>query len=731
MGWTMAPEPPVTVRGSCTLSAALAATNPPPVLAGRLSHAAEDFSIDPRLSGTLALGLSAMLQPKAAGIGGARAQVIGPFRVTVAGAVLSPNLVGPVSYVETEGGHAVTFELAERADVPAGLTAPALGQPAAAYGLPGGKGAVDLDLVYLTPDGPVSVPLMRNGVIDNAPADHSLTDGDTRRVTAVGAHGRYDGTLVEVKLEPGHGLGLSQIVALILEAAGLPSAGLYVPNERKRFKAIELPRQPWQDTVAGLLAAAGKELRWRRDGTPSVIDLLPAPGATSFDWDFGPGDWLDPPGIREEVAGDGPTRVTIYGDAQPVHEVGAALRTVVTVTETSAIYAPKRATHYISDASGTLTPLSWPQLEADLRVVRRVVLTREFRVQTLVSQRVETYEWTWDEADVGIQDAGGNVSYVTFTRMESVNGPARRQAQQEFRKTRDVLTRFIYDAEGFLVQRVKETRGQGRIRRANATLNEGDGTISTYVVSEKVLWSKAAVYAFAAPSSGFDAVSNLYQLERETTDWTVASGYVLAEDQVVERWLAKPGRSYFYEGLAPRSEGEESFQQAERRRTEYQPLGDSSRLEILSRYDVDNELVEQIEREVDGYLPAAEKTDLTVTGTRAASRLESQPIEGEWIDEDLERFRVKREVEESDPYVETPEEARAKARRLVREGSAVPVTFTLPGNVAVKRGQVVRLRFGAHRSSRSELVRVDTVRVPEDDARGGLTTVVQGRFFPV
>jgi hypothetical protein len=140
----------------------------------------------------------------------------------------------------------------------------------------------------------------------------------------------------------------------------------------------------------------------------------------------------------------------------------------------------------------------------------------------------------------------------------------------------------------------------------------------------------------------------------------------------------------------------------------------------------------------DGFLPAAEIKDVILPDPDLypngvpASRHETKTIEAEFISEELEGKREVWDEELSNSFVENVDEALEVAERIVREGSAVPVTFAVPINPLIRPGSICNVSVGGRSQPTLKVYVTDTLHEQRQAGPGvsGVTTV-QGRVFVI
>lgn len=620
------------------------------------------------------------------GLGGP-SQVLAPFVVQVDGALVPVSQQqGSIEVTERiDGTTQFSFSMPRRKD---GWFVEPLGTPASFLGPPPGKAAIDLTAVYLTGSGAVVVPLVRNGVVDNAPGAVSPA-GDLRTIHGLGPHGRYDAKLVDLVFPPGHGLTLAEMVGRILEEMGVEDAfGAGGLDDTPRYNEVVATNVPGLPLIQDLLAIEGKRLFWDREGRPEIRSVIYVAG-TEPDWQLGEHELLADAGFSDQPVSSGPTRVSVTGNKQLVLDGdGSGLTTTIQVTEVEAVYAPVACEFEVVDSSGTLSPTGYTSTEK-LQLVQRVRVTRELAGRTLVSETTEVEEFYNREDKAGNLDSFGAIVWDSVSAWaETAEGPRRVSSRERFERTSRQTAIRTFDEDGYLFQVVEERWGWYNPRSSLGAI-DASGDL-TFRAGQFVVWN----------GDGVDHASEQWErLERVTTIFTVEDGYVLGERIEVEAFRARAGGSWWYNGGFRSKDFSETFQTIERRTVSYSAVGEASVTKTTIVLDESGKTVEVVTEELDGYLPAAERREETVPDPdefpngQAASRDETQLIEAEFVSEELEAYREPREETLSNPYIESVEEGLFLAEQRVREGSAIPVAFATAFNTLIRAGQVARVHL--------------------------------------
>jgi hypothetical protein len=186
--------------------------------------------------------------------------------------------------------------------------------------------------------------------------------------------------------------------------------------------------------------------------------------------------------------------------------------------------------------------------------------------------------------------------------------------------------------------------------------------------------------------------------------YAVNDGYITRETTVNEEMSARPGSTRLYNGGFESDDDQEDVRVKSSRIVAYSETGEQSATKITADYDERGYTTRYEVEQLESYLPAAQKKsavrpdpDLFPNG-KVASRNEHQEIEVTASSECLEMHRPNWTDRVSDQYLETADEAEARARHLLAVGSAIPYSWTVAANPILSEAVLTDLldRDGLH-----------------------------------
>jgi hypothetical protein len=659
-----------------------------------------DFGDQIRVEGTLTEGLLPAVQP----VGTERQQVIGGFRVSINGVEVNKRRIGPnITFTERDNGTSVlTFSIPMRSDYP-GTYENLHGTFVDSLGPPGGKKSIDLDAIVLTGDGPVTIPLMRDGIIENT-EEITSPDGDLRQYNVIGKHGRYDRKKVELTIPPGHGLSMEEVVEKVLTEMGV-SADLQGLGQAPRYKEIVAIDAPGWQLIQDLLKVEDKTLVWDRDGSIAIRNLGYRPDLESTpDWTFEFQDIIAETGLAVSPAIDGPTRVTITGQEQVIQDPEAeGVSTELEEVEIWQNYSVDVVDGW-QNSSGDFVLGSWSDQPAEWQVVQRTLrsTTREF--DTIIGEIVDIYAWFNPPRARGLINASTTIAYYSPIWFETSAGPAVIHSSEQFIHVRREQTERQFNQNGYLYRVDRSIYGWYMPRHATYSKQTwtSAGQIH-YVVYGGPVYLNIAFDGCDAEHSRFMEVERdiiIYQVDDD--------GYINGETLYHTEMYARPGayeigqptKQWYYQDGRLSMDVKEELRLSKKTVKTYSVTADGEVEVTTSEEDHDGKVQQTIIESLRGYLPSAElKESITPDPDEypngvPASRYETQTIEAEYISADLELHREVWDEKISSTYVENIEEAMFVAETTVREGSAIPVAWTLPYNPVIRPGHICLLKSG-------------------------------------
>lgn len=393
----------------------------------------------------------------------AREQYFYPFQVSVGGREVPAHRMLPGSYVEESIDGVTTFGFAvPRFGSGSDRFMEPLGSPAAWLGVPGGKGAVEISAEFLTPSGRKSVPLVRDGVLDNSSGDTS-----TRTFAGGGAHGRVDRAPVTFQAPPGHGQTSGTVVRRLLELAGVPATKIAISGGRRLYKEITLVDANAIESANAILEPELKRVYHdERTDTWRLLDYSGVEGKR-VEVVIREADVLAALGsLGDSEAADAPTAITLIGSAQVTREE-CGTRVEYQVIDSYAVREIRGALFTQQNfLTGALDPTDWRGAAAELRRVSRVVAVKEYDCETLVAEEVVTWGWFAPQAARYQLDADGTFQrYGTAIYLydaEAVaddNTPAYRWISERWVPISLRRVEHEYDERGYLVGTVEKIGG--------------------------------------------------------------------------------------------------------------------------------------------------------------------------------------------------------------------------------------------------------------------------------
>lgn len=653
-----------------------------------------------------------------------REPIIRPWRVSVGGRVVPWHRMLPGSYVEESIDGVTTFGFSvPRLGSGADRFMEPLGSPAAWLGVPGGRGAVEISAEFLTPAGRKSVPLVRDGVLDNSSADAA-----TRTFAGGGAHGRVDRVPITFQAPPGHGQTSGTVVRHLLELAGVPATKIAISGGRRLYKELTLVDANAIQAANAILEPELKRVYHDdRSDTWRLLDYSGIEGKR-VEVVIREADVLAALGsLGDSEAADAPTAITLTGSAQVTREE-CGRRTEWQVIESFAV-REIRGRRYTQGAGGALTAVSWGGSPAALRLVRRQVNVREIDCETVVATESAVWEWFAPEGkryelDTATGGIGGYRETATAGGWIYDEGAAADDSSpmydwpaERFTLTSRQRDEHAYDGRNY---RVGTTVGKGGWRMTEAPLKTRASTADAW---EEEPFDAVDTTAdgrpithgerWYGPSSVYDEGSDgglqrvkpplilsgstglATGVEREDTTISVnGDGFVTQEETTITRWHIAPGVGrHLYQDTESTSPAP-AWEEVERQVVAYAGAGESHHETFRARYDHNGKLIEGAQEVgIPGYLPAAEqRTDIVPPASAyddtseaafalAASRQESRPIKVQVTAPALESVLTPWEQKgRTVEHAETEDDLAAVGAFELRQASAIGFDLPLPFN---------------------------------------------------
>jgi len=289
------------------------------------------------------------------------------------------------------------------------------------------------------------------------------------------------------------------------------------------------------------------------------------------------------------------TRIVVTGTSQPTSD-SCGIVTKQHVVDTYDNYFIPKHSYYVQQSSGTLanSPTYGVNRDARRELIKRVIVTQEYACDTMISERVETYEWyAPPTARYQIDDTSGGIVYVTPyayiydpDAAKDDNAPAYFWYSFKFVKTSDVLTIYNFTDEpldggkwiadtpvGSLIA-TEVFHGGWRQRKAalEGPRSVGGAWGSLFIVDRYLLasgegvWDQTAYWCCShgsyTSSNGWNQPSDQYLKYTVTIYDLNDKGYVLSEITTEAGDYPWPGYKYRYHGTVESNEeyeGDEEF----------------------------------------------------------------------------------------------------------------------------------------------------------------------------
>ena len=626
------------------------------------------------------------------------------------------------------------------------------GSPLNLFGAPPpGKAAVNVSAIYGSDTGPVTIPLITNGVADAYSRQTAGTDEAT--LSGLDAGGRYDRKKVTLTLPPGHGLARGDVIRKLATLAGITTAN--VPAGATCYKEVSAVDEEWFGLAREIADVEGWVLEWDASGVLTAKakwEEAPTIKATLTEAQLLTG------GISVNAVSECPNVVTITGTEQIVSETCQRV-TKVTTTETYG-YRTVAYAKFGQNADGTLAAQAYTDYDR-FELIERQVVEVETECGATISQRVRRWGWYNPIAarytiDTGAVDYIPNVWIFDAGATQDDQAQAYTQLTAVWCLVSDALTTYTYDTDDYLTT---ETIGTGEWRLERSAVQEWNVGTSSWDLIESVymLGDGTGVTQdetfYPIPSSltsgynplGWDKPMVYYYLDCPTsvTLYTNSDGY-LTETAELSWGLVQPlntaGFTYKYADGSESSAIEESIAFAEATVTRYAALSESQVFSSVDHLDQSGQLIERETVVQDGYLPAATMKeggvpDSSVYDTEdvaepaAASRNQSKQIKVQVTIDGLEDTREVFEVKTSSQWAENEDELVAIAVRMIREGSASTISWSQPFCAILRPGDWVHVSLPEAGIEHD----VHLLQVTHSSAgwEGPITTQCQGRIYYV
>lgn len=705
-----------------------------------------DFGDQIRVESDLAEGLLPAVQPS----NDERMQVVGGLRISINGVLLDKRQLGPnITLTERDNGTSVlTFSMPMRQDLPATGYENPYGTFEGSLGPPGGKQSIDVDAIVVTVDGPVTLTMLRDGIIENT-EEITSPEGDLRQYNVIGKHGRYDRKKVELTIPPGHGLSMEEVVEKILAEMGV-SADIQGVGQSPRYKEIVAVDAPGWQLIQDLLDVEGKTAIWDRDSSVAIKKLGYRPDAESTpDWTFSLDDIIADGGLSLSPAIDGPTRVTVLGQEQLTQDDdGGGLTTEVEQLEIWQDYAVQVVDGY-QNGSGDYVIGGWSDADSEFQVVQRTIRSTIREYDTMVGETVDIYAWFNPPRARGQLSVTTTVAYYSPVWFQTSAGPCVIHGSEEFIHVRRNQVEREFDSSGYLYRVVRKTFAWYMPRQATFAKQTwtSSGQIH-YVLTSTISGAPDITYLNIAYDGCIAEHSAFMEVERDIITYDIDDdGYIHGETHDHYEMYARPGafefgspvRQWYYQDGRLSMDVSEALRLSKKTVKSYTVMADGEVEVTTSEEDHDGKVQQTIIESLTGYLPAAEFKEVLLPDPDeypngvAASRYQTQTIEAQYISGDLELYREIWDEKLNSPYVENVEEAMDVAERTVREGSAVPVVFNLPFNPVIRPGHICLIQTG-NRSQPDMLAYVTETSLVQERGKEGspkFGTIVSAKVYVI
>ena len=645
-------------------------------------------------------------------------QVVG-FEVDLDGTpinfgTLSPNLEVHLTYDNILGDF--TFS--------APLPSP-IGNPSTYLGPAPGLHRIDIYGIYLTSTGVHKIPLISNGIVTRE--ERSIETDGSRVVQYTGsdAGGRFDRKRITLYLPPGHGFTRPEVVTLMAELAG--AGGAATGTSQKMYHPVALIDSEWIPPAKDMMALSGRILHWETDGSFST----PVDGfdGSSPSLNLTKQDVLRAQRITLDVNGDVVTKIIATGNASVVTDT----QTKTTRKQVVEVYGPYAPVQLgLSQRSdGTFGTTGAVTGTATQMLISRTTTISEYDGTSLISQVITNEGWYNPISARYIQQSDGTWLYVVGCFLPT--GTA----------TDDTAQAFTWQAEKFVCTGRSETVYTFDVFNNNYLKSEVTRTdkpmlaladlrfrsssnvawdVSSFETPRFMLGSKAGVVALAStlqPNSALGpsevpvsifSINPGVEKTRVEIDYTVdALGFIHQQRKTTYDYLTLVGPDYLYAGGFEGAAATQSLQPSQVETTSYAvAVGDSYHDEIVTTqtYGANAGVTTTVTEGVDGSLPAAAQLKDLVPPqgiytnpaqaaelARAASPLQSQPIEATFENYFLEEDHPQYEELLSSQWAESPAELQAWEVYLIREGAAATFVAAVPANFFITPGTVLSFAF--------------------------------------
>jgi hypothetical protein len=575
--------------------------------------------------------------------------------------------------------------------------------------------------LYKTSSGIHRIPLI-TGKYDN----WNIQGGDqTGNIVDKGAY--YDQKKVSLLLPPGHGLSRLEIIRRLAALAGIsaPAASGGSPY----YKQFQLANQEWLPVAYELGKVDLVEPYWERDGSFGLRPIAPST-ASPVHWVFNEADVLadalGEPQASANINTEVTSKLTLTGIQQVLRAEEGSRAEITTVLGFS-IYAPKRARKF-QDLAGVLSTRYTDDGIASLILTSKVVTTKEYRGDTLLSERTTSWGWYNPVAARYAQNpADGSIASThQFCYLYEPSAVANDGAQgyvwevERFVKLSDVFTAYKYDDRGYQVGFT--TTKHGWLQRKRATKSRGgagtDWSAASWTSGTYLLADGTGVYdqqeTWYGRNSDFDPPS---WFAWEFTDRTPMVAFedadfdVNDDQKIVEEvhknygFMARPGTLFQYKGGLETDDENETFILVGSSVTTNIDNVEGSHTVIEKTLDFNGRIVSMNETEARGSLPAAALDQSIIpadslftdeeqkAARRAASRYEQRAMRivvNAPVSFDFDPAEEDVSVE----YAGTPEDLQRVGLNELRNQISWDIHFTLTGaNFLVDAGQMIHLRL--------------------------------------
>jgi hypothetical protein len=718
------------------------------------------YSSVPVFSGFVDTSIVGSVLPRADG----RQQIIGRPMIYVNDVEIpSQKLMGEFQLTERiDGARSFSFQMPARADIETDTA----GAQSTAYTNPFGEnwlgdwlgappGKQEIDIYWVVPAGTTyfKIPVVTEGIVENASLQHADT-GDFWQINGVGKEQRLDRQKTSMKLPPGHGLSLGEMIKRIvgsLEGIEEAEVPVFVPRDDcpiapHRYKEVILKDDEGWRVANQILSLFNYRLRVTREGDLTIQYM--GRGQTeaqfkgafedAFDWKLTASDLLADPGIAFEPANDGPTAVRISGSEQTVQDdENSGITYEYTTILTEGDYARARPPQKIQNVAGDLTTTGFTE-SSIFQPISKTTIVRRLVFGALTSEELFVEGWYNPEVKAGTLQNDGTTDWITGVYIRDGRGV--QFSEEQWMDLHEERTVYWFPPR---------TNDDGEIIKPLVQVWSGAwepynprAAVANILSAGTLDWINSTRQTWQGEGIIFDSEISGTRLKSDTRNiWSNNGGFIDSEITYKNRVFAAPGNSKYYATGKTSNDGNEIEQSYEDVTIQYQGGESSSHTKITTvrAYHGDGRSVTVTTETGEGYKPAVPLLDISIPDEelypdgKVAARGQAQEFEVVFRSEALEEHRQAYEEQYSSPYLEDENEALCWGRHIVAEGSAVPITFEMPINPLMQPGQRVRLDAGRRKDSLLSVydVRLEETQLIHNFDTGEGRTSVQGKMFVI